>query len=156
MPRNPANERVQQPLDSAVECPRCGSADVDGVAFDFDAEVRHDGKLHAFTVRDLKALLCGNCKERIFTDDADRQINDALRLHLGLLSPREMREGIDHLGMSQKEVAYCLNIAEATLSRWLNGVQIQSKSLDTLLRLFLHSADVRATLCGGAHCGCSA
>lgn len=133
----------------ALECPQCGKVEVESAIFDFDAEVRHDGKLHAFTVPGLRAWQCRTCGERIFTNDVDRQVNEALRSHLGLLSPREIRVGIDRVGMSQKEVAECLNIAEATLSRWLNEVQIQSKSLDTLLRIFFAFPNVRESLCAG-------
>jgi len=150
MPRNSAVATNVEPTPAAHECPRCGKAEVESAVFDFDAEVRHDGKLHAFRVPALRAWQCRACGERIFTNDVDRQVNEALRSHLGLLSPREIRAGIDRVGMSQKEVAECLNIAEATLSRWLNEVQIQSKSLDTLLRVFFAFPNVRESLCAGA------
>jgi transcriptional regulator with XRE-family HTH domain len=50
--------------------------------------------------------------------------------------------------MSQKEVAQRLGIAEATLSRWLHETQIQSRSMDNLLRVFFALPQVRRMLRG--------
>ena len=47
-----------------------------------------------------------------------------------------------------KTTAGRLGIAEATLSRWMSGTQIQSKSMDRLLRVFLAFPQVRTALCG--------
>lgn len=37
---------------------------------------------------------------------------------MGLLTPEQIRQAIERLGVSQKEVAQSLGIAEATLWRW--------------------------------------
>jgi transcriptional regulator with XRE-family HTH domain len=69
---------------------------------------------------------------------------------LGLLTPEQIRQAIERLGVSQKEVAQSLGIAEATLSRWLNEIQIQTRSLDVLLRLYFGLPAVRAALHAGS------
>ena len=115
---------------------------------EYEAEVRHDGRLHAFTVPDLKLPVCQACGERLFTDEADDQIDAALLAHLNLLTPAQIRDGIKRVGMSQREAAKRLGIAEATLSRWLNDVQIQSRAMDNLLRAFFAFPQLRAALCG--------
>jgi DNA-binding transcriptional regulator YiaG len=112
----------------------------------YDAEIRHDGRLHAFTVSNLEIPVCRSCGERVFTADVDRQINDALRSHLVLLTPEQMRAALTRLEMTQKDLASRLGIAEATVSRWLSESQIQSKSLDTLLRIFFAFPMVRGAL----------
>lgn len=115
---------------------------------DYEAEVRHDGRLHIFTVTDLELPICQACGEKVFTEEVDRQVNRALRVHLNLLTPAQIRQAIDRVNMSQKEISERLGVAEATLSRWLNEVQIQSRSMDNLLRVFFGFPQVRSSLCG--------
>ena len=114
----------------------------------YDAEVRHDGRLYHFTVPNLEILMCQACGARVFTERSDAQINDALRAHLHLLTPAQIREGIKRVGLSQKEIAKRLGIAEATLSRWLTETQIQSRAMDNFLRVFFALPEVRDALCG--------
>ena len=115
---------------------------------EYKAEVRHDGRLHTFTIADLELPLCHACGERVFTEKVDAQVNDAFREHLHLLTPEQIRDGIKRVDMSQKDVARRLGIAEATLSRWLNETQIQSRAMDNLLRAFLAFPQLRTVLCG--------
>ncbi|MBI3468595.1 MAG: transposase [Planctomycetes bacterium] len=49
-------------------------------------------------------------------------------------------------GTEGKEAARQLGIAEATLSRWLNETQIQSRAMDNLLRVFFAFPEVRRAL----------
>ena len=130
------------------QCHHCGKKQVVMTTIDYAAEARHDGRLHAFTVANLEIPVCQACGEKVFTDEVDRQINNALRSHLGLLTPSQIRDALGRLNMSQKEAAARLGIAEATLSRWLNETQIQCRSMDNFLRIFFAFPQVRAALCG--------
>ena len=112
----------------------------------YDAEVRHDARLYMFTIPQLNVPACQACGEKIFTENVDVQINAALRAHLRLLTPTEMRSALDRVGMTQKQAADRLGIAEATLSRWLNEAQIQSRAMDNLLRVFFSFPQVRTAL----------
>lgn len=114
----------------------------------YEAEVSHDGRLHTFTIPNLELPVCQACGERVFTEKVDAQVNDALRAHMKLLTPDQLRDGIKRVGLSQKDFASRLGVAEATLSRWLNETQIQSRAMDNLLRAFLAIPQVRAALCG--------
>lgn len=129
-------------------CRRCGKNEVVTGTTRYDAEVRHDGRLHRFTIPNLALPICRSCGELVFTNAADRQVIDGLRSHLGLLSPQQIRDALSCLGMTQKEAARRLGIAEETLSRWLNESQIQSRALDNLLRLFFTFPAVRDALTG--------
>ena len=115
---------------------------------DYDAEVRHDGRVHMFAVPNLELPICRACGNKVFTEKVDDQINAALRLNLRLLTPDEVREALERVNMTQKEAAERLGIAEATLSRWLNETQIQSRAMDNLLRVFFAFPQVRLALSG--------
>jgi DNA-binding transcriptional regulator YiaG len=127
-------------------CRSCGQTQVVMTTTSYDAEVRHDGRLYAFTIPRLQLPVCTACGQRVFTEKVDRQVSAALRAHLHLLTPEEMRAGLDRVGMTQKEAAERLGIAEATLSRWLTETQIQSRAMDNFLRVFFAIPAVRATL----------
>jgi transcriptional regulator with XRE-family HTH domain len=114
----------------------------------YDADVRHDGRVHAFTIPQLRLPVCRACGEKVFTMEVDDQISDALRVHLRLLPPDEMRGALERLNMTQKEAAERLGVAEATLSRWLTNTQIQSRAMDNLLRLFFGLPEARTLLRG--------
>jgi len=129
-------------------CNVCATVAVELSTIRYDAEVRQDGRLHEFVVPSLEIPICKRCGEKVFTEDVDQQINMALRRHLRLLTPDEMRDAIQRIGMSQKELAENLGIAEETLSRWLNELQIQSRAMDNLLRVFFALPAVRTALCG--------
>ncbi len=131
-------------------CQQCGKQEVRLTKMGYDAEVRHDGRLHEFNIPKLELPVCKACGEKVFTEKVDAQFTDALRSHLNLLTPTQIREAIKRVGMSQKDLAKRLGIAEATLSRWLSETQIQSRSMDTLLRVFFGFPEVRAALCGGS------
>jgi DNA-binding transcriptional regulator YiaG len=94
----------------------------------------------------LDIPVCQACGEKVFTEKVDDQINAALRSHLHLLTPEEMRAGLERISMTQKETADRLGIAEATLSRWLNETQIQCRAMDNLLRRFFAFPEVRTAL----------
>ncbi len=130
------------------QCGHCGKREVTLAKTNYDAEVRHDGRLHKFTVADLELPVCQACGEKVFTEKVDAQVADALHAHLNLLTPVQIRNAIKRVGMSQKDLAKCLGIAEATLSRWLNETQIQSRAMDNLLRTYFALPQARAELRG--------
>ena len=105
---NKQPREATQPFPS--RCNQCGKRAVDMATIEYAAEVRHDGRLHAFTIANLQIPVCQTCGEKVFTDDVDRQVNDALRLHLKFLTPAKIRNALDRLDLSQKELAairYC-------------------------------------------------
>lgn len=128
-------------------CRQCGKQEVILATTEYQAEVRHDGRLHTFTMPNLELPVCQDCGARVFTEAVDAQVNNALRAHLKLLTPAQIREGINRVGLSQKEIASRLGIAEATLSRWLNETQIQSRAMDNFLRAYFALPQLRAVLC---------
>ncbi|MFC1758472.1 helix-turn-helix domain-containing protein [Planctomycetota bacterium] len=131
------------------KCFECGQNEVDVVEIDFDADVRHDGKKYSFVVPSLNIQQCASCGAKVFTEDVDDQINAQLRLHIGLMSPEDIRDGIRGVGRTQKQVGEALGISPSTISRWIASEQIQSRSLDKLLRIYFRFDEVRNALDSG-------
>lgn len=151
MPANHAKQtkrRVGTERPFPWRCRHCAKNEVVMGTVSYDAEIRHDGRVYSFTIPELNLPVCKACGEKVFTEKVDDQISRALRLHLHLLSPEEMRAGLDRLKLTQKDAAERLGIAEATLSRWLTDTQIQSRALDNLLRVFFAFPEVREALHG--------
>jgi len=131
-------------------CRDCGQERVVPTTISYDAEVSHDGRLHAFAIPSLTLPVCQACGAKVFTEKVEDQITAALRSYLRFLTPDAMRAALDRVQMTQKEVAERLGIAEATLSRWLNETQIQTRAMDNLLRVFFAFPEVRSALRGEA------
>ena len=71
-------------------CRQCGEKEVRLTKMSYDAEVRHDGRLHEFNIPQLELPVCEACGEKVFTEKVDTQFTDALRLHLNLLDPTQI------------------------------------------------------------------
>jgi putative zinc finger/helix-turn-helix YgiT family protein len=112
----------------------------------YETELEHDGRKYHVSVGDLEVARCEKCGAMIFCDEANRRLSDALRSEIGLLLPAEIRARREELGLTQKELAGHLQIAEATLSRWETGAQIQQRAMDKFLRVFFQSAEARTIL----------
>src|SRR5947209_7860415 len=128
------------------KCAGCGERSVVRTSVNYTTRVEHDGRVHTVTVPDLSMPRCPNCGHTIRDSAANQRITAALRAQLGLLSPEQIRGNREALSLTQKQLADRLGIADATLSRWENGIQIQQRSLDRLMRLFFGLTEVRNRL----------
>jgi putative zinc finger/helix-turn-helix YgiT family protein len=133
------------------KCGRCRERSVNPAVVSYTTEIEHDGRTYSVTVPDLELPRCSKCGAMVRDDAANRRISNALRQQLGLLTPEQIRENRDALGLTQRELAEMLGIAEATLSRWETGAQIQQRAMDRLLRVTFGFEAVREALtCGSA------
>ncbi len=143
--------RRNTPSRSAVKayprrCAECGKIAVAAATIPYNAEVKHDGKLHKFYIAKLKIDKCRSCGEEFFTNATDEQMTASLRLVIGLLPPEEIRRQLGVLGISQRTFASHLRIAPETVSRWMTGLAIQNRALDTFMRVYFAIPAVRQTL----------
>lgn len=127
-------------------CSNCGKRDVHLATIHHTAEVKHDNRLYTIDLPQLEVPKCSSCGEVVFDDMADDQISQGLRSQLGLLTPEQIRNGLQQLGMSQRQLAERLGTAEATVSRWCSGAVIQSRSMDKFLRACFASSETREVL----------
>jgi len=114
----------------------------------YTARVKQDGVVYELHLPSLEIPRCQTCGETVITTAVDERINEALRARLRLLTPDQMRKGIEKLGIKQQELAERLGVAPETISRWVNGALIQSRAMDNLLRLFFAVPEVRHVLRG--------
>jgi putative zinc finger/helix-turn-helix YgiT family protein len=117
---------------------------------DYTAKVKHDGVIYELLVPSLEVPRCQTCGETYTTNAVDEQVSDALRSRLHLLTPAQIRKGIEKLGLKQQTLAERLGVAPETISRWVNGALIQSRAMDNLLRLFFALPEVREALQGAS------
>lgn len=128
------------------KCGHCRERAVQLAVVPYTTDAEYDGRTYTITVPELRVPRCQNCGELVLDTNANRQITIALRHHLRLLTPEQIRQNREFLGLTQRQLASHLGIAEATLSRWETGSQIQQRVLDRLLRLYFSSAAVRESL----------
>jgi putative zinc finger/helix-turn-helix YgiT family protein len=129
------------------KCGDCRQRAVNPVALEtYDAELEHDGRTYRISIADFHVARCENCGAMVFDDAANRRLSDALRAAAGLLTPAEIRARREALGLTQKALCSYLLIAEATLSRWETGAQIQQRAMDAFMRVFFHLREARRFL----------
>ena len=124
-------------------CSECGKLEVRLATIAYDAEIKHDGRMHTFPIPQLQVNKCDACGEIYFDNLTDDQISQALRDHLGLLSPEQIRERLAALGLNQKEFGEQIAVAPETISRWLSGTHIQSRAMDKLMRMFFEREEAK-------------
>ena len=82
----------------------------------YACEVKHDGRMHKLQIPEIVIPKCRACGEVVFSNNVDDQIMAALRSHLNLLTPEQIRAGRKALGLKSKELAKRLGVADATVS----------------------------------------
>jgi putative zinc finger/helix-turn-helix YgiT family protein len=107
--------------------------------------VRRRGTLHLpvngedVAVPSVVHLRCTHCSEVVLKyGDSKRLGQDAIAIYRerhGLLSAEEIRELRERHDLTQAELARLLRLGSNTVSRWEAGRNVQSASMDILLRL---------------------
>jgi len=128
------------------KCPNCRKIAVDLAVVDYQTRIEHDGRAYTLVLPSLNVRLCAACGERYLDLDGHDKVSHALRNAAGLLPPEEIRAKRLSLNLTQKALAEQLDIAEATLSRWETGAQIQQRAFDTLLRAYFDVPELRRYL----------
>src|SRR5437764_12161785 len=120
-------------------CGKCGQRAMKLVTVPYATTIEHDGRAYRVEIPALTVPQCSHCHAISIDDEADQQISAAFRREAKLLSPEEIRQGREKLGLTQKQFANLLVVGEATVSRWETGAQIQQRAMDRYLRVCLPS-----------------
>jgi len=127
-------------------CPRCRLPEVAPAIIPYRVEVRHDNILHLLDLPRFEVPRCGSCGELVLGNDADEQINEALRSKLHLLKPDDISNSREGLSISRDKLAECLGISLEQLSDWEEGTSLPSRSMDRFMRVYFALPEVRDVL----------
>jgi putative zinc finger/helix-turn-helix YgiT family protein len=140
--------QTAKPRPFPWRCSDCFTRTVVPTVIDYTAKVKQDGVVHELHLPGIEVPRCQTCGALTITTAVDELVNDALRSHLRLLTPAQVRKGIEKLGLKQQEFAERLGVAAETISRWVTGALIQSRAMDNLLRVYFGIPEVRVALRG--------
>jgi putative zinc finger/helix-turn-helix YgiT family protein len=125
-------------------CEACRQRSMRRTHVRYSKDVAHDGRAPVrIVIPDLPVIACtnpscpaGHDSGNFVEDDQtlERMAEETYR-QLGLLTPGQIREGREKLGLKQQELADLLGLGGNSLSRWENGRVYQARSMDTLLRI---------------------
>jgi len=92
-----------------------------------------DGKTVSHTV-DLEVDAWRNVDGEIFLDgDAEEKIEATKTRHMGLLTPSQIKQLRESVGLTQKELSDLLQLGEKSWTRWESGRERPSRSINVLL-----------------------
>src|SRR5713226_2084827 len=131
------------PRSFSPKCVSCRQRTMVLSPVDYSTKVNHDGREYAVDIPSLTVPKCSNCGTIVLDDEANERIDRAFRRKAYLLTPEEIREGREKLGLNQQEFAERLGIAVSTLSRWENGAQVQQRSLNRAMTAYFRSPAMR-------------
>jgi putative zinc finger/helix-turn-helix YgiT family protein len=133
--------------DFAKTCRKCHQRAMALATIPYSVAIEHDGREYDVHIPALTVPRCTKCGEFSIDRTADQEIELAFRKLAHLLTAEDIRAGRKRLGLTQQEFAALLGVADATVSRWETGTQVQQRSLDGLIRGVLDVPEFRTYLC---------
>ncbi len=140
------NDKVPATKPFPWKCKHCGERTVRPATVRYAVDIDHDGRVYTVIVPDLETPRCERCGEIFLDSAANKRITQEFRRQAKLLTPEEIRRCREALSLTQWKLASILGIAEATLSRWETGAQVQQRLLDKFMRIVFGLSEVRALL----------
>lgn len=115
-------------------CPECGSQ-----MREKEATLKFPVNSEEITVPESPHLSCPKCREVVLRfDDARKLRQRALEIYrqkYGLLSADDILSIRERFGLTQAELARLLRLGANTISRWEAARNVQTASMDMLLRM---------------------
>ena len=124
-------------------CMECREKTVTPKVVDYSLPALHDGVTYELTLRQVAVPTCARCGRAVITSDITLQIENELRRAAGLLMPEEIRAKREALGLTRAQLATAMRVDEEALVRWESGMQLQSRAIDLLMRIYFDSDGVR-------------
>jgi len=118
-----------------IVCPVCDKGNLKEKRGEFRTDFMDGREKRELVLQDLSWQECNKCGERILDSESAKKIEEARYGALGLLTPLELKEMRKKLRMTQGQISQLLKVGNKTYCRWENGTLMQSKSMDTLIRL---------------------
>lgn len=128
----PASGRSVSPWPEP--CPQCDAQAVT-TSWVLDTFEHHSRNSVAEIEVYLPVRRCGSCGFGFVDHEGEDLKHEAVCRHLGVLTPKEIREIRRRFDMNRAEFAAATKLSEASLHRWENGLLIQNEAYDMYLRL---------------------
>ncbi len=117
-----------------MTCPQCGHDSVH--AHPEKQKFEYGDEPHAVLLTaDVLVSRCDECGFEFTDDSAEEARHDAVCEHLGVMTPRQIKDLRGHYKLSRSEFAQISKIGEASLARWESGALTQSPAYALYLYL---------------------
>jgi len=126
----------------SLQCASCGDMTLDDRHGDFSYEWPADLSRKPSVFRSADWRECRRCGAVILSPSLVARIEAKRYKIAGLLTPAEVKAARTRLGLTQVEMARQLGVGDKSYLRWENGLSIQSKAMDTLIRAVVLFPDV--------------
>jgi len=115
-------------------CASCGDTAMDDRHGDFAYAWPPELSRKPSTFRKADWRECPSCGARLLSSSLIERIETKRYKLAGLLTPAEIKAARTRLDLTQVEMARHLGVGDKSYFRWENGLSIQSKAIDTLIR----------------------
>lgn len=121
-----------------MECPLCGNESLVYKSGEYTIRDPKSNKVAA-RVPSLEWDECLECGERFLDDEAMDRIEEVKYRLRGLLLPKKLKAIRESLGLTQIQIAKILKVGDKSYFRWENGLSVQTKAHDNLIRLIIRN-----------------
>ena len=126
----------------ASKCPVCGKAALEKRQGEFHFTPPPEVPGGEIVIADAAWEECGACGEQMLPPALGEALLAERYRRLGLLSPGEIAEIRERLGLTQVAMAEFLGVGEKTYARWESGRSIHNISSDNLIRLVAQNPEL--------------
>jgi len=118
----------------SLQCVSCGDMTMDDRHGDFSYEWPEELSRKPSIFRNAEWRECRNCGAVLLSPSLIERIEAKRYKIAGLLTPVEIKAARTRLDLTQVEMARQMGVGDKSYLRWENGLSIQSKAMDTLIR----------------------
>ncbi|MBI1831046.1 MAG: type II toxin-antitoxin system MqsA family antitoxin [Planctomycetes bacterium] len=127
-------------------CSNCRESAVYAGVIDYHVDLDYSGQTYHIKLDGLKTPRCRKCGTPLLDGDANAKITRELLRKAKLLTPRQIAKYRESLELTQSDLAAALGVAEDIVAYWEDGMLIQTRPHDNMLRLFFGLPEARDLL----------
>lgn len=128
------------------KCTKCRQSAVYAGFIDYENHLTLDGQRYHIKLNHLETPRCRNCGTATLDSNANRRITRELMRKAKLLSPEQIRKYRKRLKLTEADLSAAIGVATEIIEHWENGLLIQTRPDDNMLRLFFGLPEARELL----------
>jgi DNA-binding transcriptional regulator YiaG len=140
---NNDDNRAPKTKPQPWRCGECREKAVFLEPVDYSITLNYEGRDYALLVPALPVGTCRHCGYVTIPHRSAVKIDDALVKAAGILTAAEIRGNLLKLQLEPAEVADYLGVDAETVALWADGMRMQSRAQDRLMRLYFELPAVR-------------